>query len=398
MRRLAFASIALTALLAAACGGSPGERKAGDRLYEARATAAGGVIEVVDSGSHAVVRTLPLGTASPDWKHLYSIVSTSLVDTDPVTGAVRRTLRLGAEYRLPIVTANGLPGGLSPNGSWLVVESADGTAMQLVDTSRWRLSSRIALGGDFRFDAVSNDGMRVYLIQYVRGKEYYVRLYDAAAGHLLADPVVDKNEGGEAMTGTRLTGVPSSGGDWLYSMYVRDHAQPFLHVLSLGGPFALCVDLPGSGIADDASTMRWTLAMDAAGGHLYATNAAAGIVVQLSVGGDGGAQITRTARFGAQPAAARDAGALTSLVRGDSLVVAAGSGVVWIDTTTLTVTRQALPGWAVNGLASSPDGRSVFAVGGDGRIARLDLATGAVSSSFDPHLDRPLALLRVAAA
>ena len=113
-------------ILAAACGGTEGTPSGnGDKLYAAVSTQTSQSIEVIDSRSHNVERHLPMGVPSTDWKHLYSIASTSLVDTDPQTGATLSTLPLGHAYRLPDATLTGVPGGLSPNGDWLVVERYD---------------------------------------------------------------------------------------------------------------------------------------------------------------------------------------------------------------------------------------------------------------------------------
>ena len=117
-------------ILAAACGGTEGTQSGnGDKLYAAVSTQTSQSIEVIDSRSHNVERDLPMGVPSTDWKHLYSIASTSLVDTDPQTGATLSTLPLGHAYRLPDATLTGVPGGLSPNGDWLVVERYDWSAV-----------------------------------------------------------------------------------------------------------------------------------------------------------------------------------------------------------------------------------------------------------------------------
>src|SRR6266581_9317780 len=210
-----------------ACGSMPSERSgSGDKLYQAMSSGKTQFISVIDSRSHEKERRLPLGVPSADWQHLFSLDSTVLVDTDPATGAARARLDLKHAYLMPNATATGMPGGLSPNGSRLVVERWDqsgeslptGSHFLVIKTSTMQISARVDLDGFFDFDAISNDGNRMYLIQNVNGKQYYVRLYDVAAGKLDPNPVVDKSEGGEAMTGIRLSGVPSAGGNWLFSM------------------------------------------------------------------------------------------------------------------------------------------------------------------------------------
>jgi len=238
-------------VLVAGCGGTQQilRQTRGDKLYEAVSTHSSQVVSVIDSRSHTADRRLPMGVPTSDWSHLYSVASTSLVDTDPQTGATLSTMPLGGAYHLPAATANGVPGGLAPNGMWLVVESIDSSQshMLIVNTTTSTVRRKIDLDGYFQFDAISNDGDRLYLIQHLNGREYYVRLYDVIGGRLDENIVVDKSDGNQAMVGTRLSGIATADGHMLFSMYVREHESPFIHALSLDGPFAFCLDLPGSG-------------------------------------------------------------------------------------------------------------------------------------------------------
>src|SRR5207237_7059300 len=67
-----------------------------------------------------------------------------------------------------------LPGGLSPNGRWLVVESGDSsqTHLLVIDVTTSKVRRKIDLGGYFQFDAVSDDGDRLYLIAVIRSEEH----------------------------------------------------------------------------------------------------------------------------------------------------------------------------------------------------------------------------------
>jgi hypothetical protein len=397
--------------LVAACGGIQSPAAGGVKLYAAVSTVSSQSISVIDSRSHLTERHLPLGVPSSDWKHLYSLVSTSLVDTDPQTGATLGTLPLGHAYRLPDASAGGVPGGLSPNGRWLILERYDATGndlpsathLLLVETPALKLARRIDLDGFFSFDAVSNDGQRLYLIQLLQGNQYYVRLYDVGAGVLDPDLVVDKSEGAAAMSGVRLSGVGSRGGDWLFSMYVRDRAGPFIHALNLDAPFALCLDLPGTGYADDGAAMQWSLAMSPDGTRAYAVNLAAGTLAVLDTGTP---QILRIIHI-AQPTSAgglikdvhaKEIGGNSALVSPDgrTLVVAGMSGVVWIDTETLAVRSRALNDWHIWSVGLSPDGQTVYAVSDGGKIAEISMASARVGATFDLTGGQPLALMRVA--
>lgn len=369
----------------------------GDKLYEAVSTQ---TIAVIDSRSHTVDRRLPLGVPSSDWKHLYSIVSTSLVDTDPLTGATLNALPLGGSYQLPAATAGGMPGGLSPNGRWLVVESSNGSATQMlvIDTAEFKVSDRVKLNGRFHFDAISNDGHRLYLIQYLNGKEYYVRLYDLVGSRLDENIVVDKSDGNQAMTGLRLSGVAAHDGSMLFSMYVRENESPFIHALSLSGPYAFCLDVPGSGYRQGTPAMQWSLAMSRDGSRLYAINGATGTLAEVNSSLQYAPQVLRTAQIEVATSGGIGAGAAVVSADGKALVTTGASGIVWVDTATLTVRMAALSEWRITSLALTPDGSSLYAVTETGQVAEVSMTTGAVTSRFDPAAGLPLAIMRVAAA
>src|SRR5579864_3620772 len=114
--------LASLVILLAGCGQAVGGGPPGAdfKLYEAAATTGSQSIAVVDSRSHAIERSLPFGTPSGDWTHLYSVKGSDLIDTDPRSGARLHTIQLPAEYQLPVTTVGGMPGGLSQNGRWLV--------------------------------------------------------------------------------------------------------------------------------------------------------------------------------------------------------------------------------------------------------------------------------------
>lgn len=403
----------------AACGSTTTPRAAsGDKLYVAVATQHREFISVVDAGTQKEVRTLPLGVPSSDWQHLYSIDDSNyLVDTDPQTGAVRGRLNLQHSYKLPSATATGMPGGLSQNGRWVVIQRYDlpdgadfpsGSHFVLVDTSTMQTAKRVDLQGFFDFDAISNDGNRLYMIQFLNGKEYFVRLYDFSTSKLDPNAIVDKNEGGEAMAGLRLSGVASSSGGWLFSMYVRDHSNPFVHALSLDGTLAFCLDLKGGGYADDGNAMQWSIAMSPTGSGVFAANLGTGDVARITMR-DGTPVIDKTARIplaGATAALiksvdAKAFGGNTAVVSldGKTLALAGYPGVVWLDTQSLAVQHRALTDWRVMSLALSPSGASVYALSDGSRIAQLSMASAATTATIDVTSGgSPMALMRVAAA
>src|SRR5712692_2261953 len=378
----------------------------GNKLYEAVSTHSSQVVSVINARSHATERRLPLGVPSGDWQHLYSIDGSSLSDTDPQTGTTSSTVPLQGHYELPAATITGMPGGTSPDGHWLVVESYDRAASSvptathflLIETTANKVRFTVNLPGYFHFDAISNDGQRLYLIQYLNGKEYYVRLYNVPAGTLDENIVVDKSDGNQAMTGLRLSGVASPAGNWLFSMYVRANDGPFIHALSLDGPFAFCLDLPGSGYSTSEAEMHWSLAINRDGSRLYAVNGATGVVAEVDTSNQFSPQVVRTVQIPGGKSAKAGANAAVLSADGKSLVTAGSSGLIWLDTASLRVRMQALNDWHIWSLGLSPDGRTLFAVSDRGQIAEVSMSSAQVVSRFDPAEGQPLALMRVAAS
>ena len=407
-------------LLVAACGRAPVGTlpTSGDyKLYEAASTQSAQMVSVIDSRTHSVERSLPLGTPSPDWTHLYSVNSRTLVDMDPKTGATLHSTKLPGDFQLPMATLSGVPGGLAQNGHWLVLEAFDspagsvptGTHLLLVDTSYSRAARQVDLPGYFQFDAVSNDGQWIYLVQFVFDTtEYHVRRYDMAAGQLDPTIIFDKSDGSAAMTGLRLSGVASPDGRWLYSVYARQDMSAFIHVLSLDAPIAFCIDLPGSGYAANPDSFQWSLALNRDGSHLYAANGAMGAVVDVNTAAYG-PSITRIIRVASTASAegpfiqnvqAKEFGANGTVLSPDgrTLVMSGSTGVVWVDAATLHAQGRQLTDWKVWSLALSPDGSTLYVVNDAGRIAEVAMTGSHAATTFGGGPGQPLALIRVEAA
>jgi DNA-binding beta-propeller fold protein YncE len=412
-------TVLFAVVLVAACGKAQGGTlpTSGDyKLYEAASTQSAQLVSVIDSRSHSVERSLPLGTPSPDWTHLYSVNSRTLVDINPQTGATSHSVQLPGDFQLPMATLSGVPGGLAQNGHWLVLEAFDstsgsvpsGTHLLLVDTSYSQATRQVDLPGYFQFDAVSNDGQWIYLIQFVFDTtEYHVRRYDMAAGQLDPTIIFDKSDGSAAMTGLRLSGVASPDGHWLYSLYARQDQSAFIHILSLDAPIAFCLDLPGSGYAADPDSFRWSLALSRDGSHLYAANGAMGAVVDVNTTAYGPSitRIVRAASTGsadnlfAQNVLAKEFGANGSVLSPDgrTLVMSGSTGVVWVDASTLHAQSRQLTDWNVWSLALSPDGSKLYVVNDAGRIAEVSMAGSHTATTFAGGPGQPLALIRVEA-
>jgi DNA-binding beta-propeller fold protein YncE len=413
MRRLLLAVCGLA--LVAGCGKVPaGPLASGDfKLYEAASTSSSQLVAVINLRSRSAESRLPLGALSPDGTHLYTVGSNTLQDIDPHTGEVVRALQLPGSFNLPPATLGGIPGGLSQNGQWLVLQRSDAQTsshMLLIDTAQLKVTNRIDLEGIFEFDAIDNTGQRLYVIEYTNPTQgfYRVRVYEVAAAQLGSYTVIDKGGNGtpEPMTGVRLSGMFSPDGNWLYSVYARQNGGAFVHALNLSQPFAFCLDLPDSGSPTDA--FHWSLALSADGKHLYAANGAMGSVMQIDNLDGYNPSIVRTRQIGTpgatanalmQNVEAKELGADGAVLSHDgaTLVITGLKGLIWIDTASLRARSRQLTNWTVWSLLGSPDGSRVYAVSDSGVIAELSMADGRTSANFNPSVGSPIGLLRAEA-
>ena len=135
------------------------------------------------------------------------------------------------------------------------------------------------------------------------------------------------------------------------------------------------------------------MALSPDGNHLYATNPALGVVTAILL--KDYPTVGRTVHVG-ERSHVWPAGSVVS-ADGQTLVIAGSTGVVWLDATTLTQKRQALDSWTVRSLALSPDGATLYAVNDLGAVAEVSMAGGSVTTTFDPNIAHPIALMRVEA-
>src|SRR5256884_965296 len=278
-----------------ACGranASPHPATAGYLIFlEGGFSNAGEIVKVLDSGTGTVVRELPIGTPAADWSRYYVVTqltgSAQLKAIDPASGRTIAQTTIPSGYSLPNIAFQGPTAGISPNGQWLALtkSSPSVTNFLLGSSSLGDSFKTIRVNGDFVFDALSNDGNSLYLIQKMKDPNHYqVRLYDVAAGALMLQPVVDKREPNEPMNGIRGDSVADPAGNPVYTVYIRD-AGPVIHAHPMSQPFAFCVDLPPSTHANDMEMQfHWSLAVSRDGGSLYATNGALGTVAVMTTG------------------------------------------------------------------------------------------------------------------
>ncbi len=424
MKRLAIASLGAMAMLApAACGSGGGAGASPAAAGAARpytvwanlGQASGPSLGVVSvpSGNR---RDLPDAVLNPRLGVAYSVVpdagNTAVRVLDAVTGEKRAEQSLPGTYVLPIPNSDQVPAGLSPHGSWLVLESPGPgpgaptpavSRLAVVSTAFKSAPRRFQLEGWFRFDAVDDSGQSVYLIEYLAGGQgsYQVRRYDLARGVLDATVIAEKGELNRPMRGRALQGLYSPDGGLHLGLYARSSGVGFIHVLPLTPQiqFAFCVDLPGR-FSDAATQMAWTAAVTADGSRLYAANEVLGVAIAMTIPRAGQFDNPRIVRQATLPMpAAGPAGMALPGPRlalspdAKSLYLATGEAILELDANTLAVRGRRLGASPVTTLVMGPDGSYLVAGHPDGHLDQFDLRTGARVSS----VATPLTILGLAA-
>ena len=168
-------------------------------------------------------------------------------------GQVLRSRVVRGFYGVPLVAYDGTAGGLSGDGTSLVLSSygpQPGTAgkTRFVVLNAKTLTARrtFVLDGSWSFDAISPTGSTLFLTEHVRAGDdplYRVRPLDTRTG-LLRGPIVDRLENEGEMGGTPVARAASSEGRWAYTLYARRGDHPFVHALDTDKREAYCIDLP----------------------------------------------------------------------------------------------------------------------------------------------------------
>ena len=190
------------------------------------------------------------------------------------TGKVVRSNVLRGFYGVPIVAWDNSTGGVSADGKTLVLGSygplpgdAGVTRFAVLSTKTLRKSRVLALRGSWAFDAISPDGSRVFLIEYLaagQNPHYRVRSADLRTGRLDAEAIVDRREDEVLMRGQPVTRASSRDGRWAYTLYARPKHGPFVHALDTARGEAYCVDLPLSLRQLEQMALRLRMSRDGA--------------------------------------------------------------------------------------------------------------------------------------
>ena len=352
----------------------------------------------------ALVRSLGRAVASPDGSVHYSLegsAPTTLRWNDAKTGRAITQLTLPGAYAFAN-EAGPAPAGFSPNGRWLVLvgESGAKSSFAIVDTSLVRLAAFAEVPGPFTYDAISDDGSSLYLIERITPEAarqlpgvnatygYRVRVYDVPAGKMSETLVVDvklaaQTDGNNAetrldgiMSGIYQSSVPSRDGRWNFSFYYNPTRGPFIHVLHLDSRSAFCIlDLPlVSGGFE--KRLGWSLALTPSGKTLYAVNGPLGLVSVIDATT---LKVGRTVTVPGLPVAAttiQSASSSTLSRDARKLYFTADRGVALVDTSDFSLRGLFLGDRPVTSVSLSEDGRRLYALSADGTVWMLDATTG----------------------
>ena len=352
---LAPATAAPAGCTPADCGpGSTIVRSAG--LLDYRPGGPGGPLLAYDLAGGRVRFRLGSGLLSADGRTFLTAVpargGTTVARSDARTGRPAGGVRTAGRWSVVAVAANGRHAVLRETGPRTVLR-VDGRT--------------IVLRGDWRAEAVSNDGRRLFLLEYLRNG-YRVRWYDLAAGRLVPGSLRDKTEPA-LMEGVAWSSFGTPDGRRLLTLFLTGDGEAAVHVLDLRSPHAVCVDLPGSG--DFGLAQQYGLALSPDGRMLTAANPGLGRVVRIDLARSA---VVRTATF---PRFTGVTGPTSAAESGDGRTVAfaAGSSVWAYDVRANAVRPRPDAGRPVVAVAFRPDGRRILVVRAD-RTSRMLLAGG----------------------
>jgi DNA-binding beta-propeller fold protein YncE len=237
------------------------------------------------------------GATAPGGEDRYVTLGASrgtvVARVDQYGGEVIRSRPLDQELTVPAVAYDGSPGGLSADGRTLVLIRPRSTFPQarttfaILGAERLGLRDVVTLRGDFSFDAISPDGSRLYLIEYLSRTDptrYEVRAYDVRTGRLREDPIVDPDEPPGEMRGYPMTRAVSPDGRWAYTLYDGGSGHPFVHALDTSEGRAVCIDVhaladyPGFRGALGNNASRFGLSVRPDGGEFTVLDRAHAIV------------------------------------------------------------------------------------------------------------------------
>lgn len=380
MRRTA--ALLVVVATVAACGSLKDEapRAASQPAHELLYVATPTGMAVVDTSTDSLVASLPAGTLLPDRSRYWSVESgdrTTVRGIDPTTGVDQVGFSLDGRWSVP--TSYGpAPSGISANGKWMVLVAppvmvtGSGTLNRfaMVDLASQRLDRIVSVNGDVGFDAVSDDGRNLYLIEHLAPAPKYVVRVATFGGSQIFGAI--KTAEPEVMNGLYHASVAVSG-EWFLSLYSNPGRGPFIHALNTTQLYAQCI----LNIPDVPVALRpaWSLLLAKKGARLYAVNGAAGVVSQIDTAALKvlRSNIDLVTAAAALPGTPNHPAALSP--DATRIYAAAERGLLVIYTGDLTVRSHYLQDRVIDSIAVSDDGQRLYVSSG-GVITKVEAATG----------------------
>jgi hypothetical protein len=384
VRRL-FTLLAVTAVVAA-CGSLKEETShvaappAHELLYIATATG----MSVVDATTDSVVATLPTGTLLPDRSRYWTVDTgdrTTVRGIDPATGVDLVSFVLEGRWSVPAAYGPA-PSGLSGNGKWLALVAPptkiNGTGFinrfAVIDLALKRIDRIVQANGDVGFDALSDDGRNLYLVEHLVPAPRYAVRVASFNGSGLQDGILGqiKTAEPEVMSGLYHASVALDR-EWFLSLYSNPGRGPFIHALNTTQLYAQCIlnmpDVPA------ALRPAWSMVLDPKHARLYAVNGAGGVVSEI----DTAAFKVLRSNIDLAPVASTltttpvHPAALSA--DGTRIYAAAAQGIIVIYTGDLSVRSRYLGDRLIDSVAVSEDGQRLY-VASAGIITKVEAATG----------------------
>jgi hypothetical protein len=165
-------------------------------------------------------------------------------------GSTLMSESVSGSFGVPMLTSSGPGGGMFRDGSTFVLQNTGSlatTQFVLLRTADLSIRDQIVLKGTFAFDALSPDGLKLYLIQHTSAQDiqhYIVRAYDLNAHELMPGRIADKTQKSWVMKGWTVDRATTSNGRWAYTLYANPGGFPFVHALDTVRGVAHCVGVP----------------------------------------------------------------------------------------------------------------------------------------------------------
>ncbi len=325
----------------------------------------GGGYDAYDVATGRQRFSLPYGLETADGRSFFT--ATNRAGATDIRGVDARTARHERDWTLgPRLSLT----AVATDGSYVALQRparVGRSAFVVLDTGTGKTQG-VSLQGMFSAEAVTRDGRRLFLIQYV-DSGYRVRVYDLARRALRPGELKARNET-EPMRGYPAYAIGARDGRWLLTLYVkpRQH-EAFVHALDLRRAVAYCLDLPGHGTSAEVGVWSLTLGLD--GKTLYAANGALGLATRIDLGT---LESAKPVRFSAPLGADQYVNSALS-PRGD-LVYFGGLHGLWAYDLRANRVRGPYRPDHIGAFAFTRDGRRLTVITPGGRPLWLDAATG----------------------